>query len=254
MQRIRLWPNDDINQSIINWTIDYVDAKEQAHYIDHHDNRCTLITFVPGVTETTICVKGTVNTACKIKRYSKSSEYCPRWIYLEKTKFTTPGKSILDFCRFWYSTELSKIDICNEVAKAIKNEMEYKIGVTDVMTTAEESFKKKIGVCQDFTHIFLACMRQLNIPARYVSGYLRMDETRIQNATHAWAEVFIDDLGWVGFDIVNNISLDDQYIILAKGCDYRDANPVNGFQYGSENNQIINHIEVKKHMKRNGNQ
>ncbi len=254
MQRLRLWPRKDLNQSIINWNIDYVGAKEEAHYNDHHNNRCSLITFMPGVTEITILVRGTVKTANKINRYLKSSEICPSWIYLEKTKFTTPGKAITDFCRFWSPTQLSKIDICNEVAKAIKDEMEYKIGETNVLTTAEESFRKKIGVCQDFTHIFLTCMRQLNIPARYVSGYLRMDESKIQNATHAWAEVFIDKLGWVGFDVANNINVDDQYIILAKGCDYRDANPVNGFQFGSNNNQVTNHIEIKKQRSRNVNQ
>ena len=244
MQRLRLWPREEIDQHILNWNIDYIGAKEQVHYKDHYGNDCRLITFVPGVNEITIRVRGTVKTKSKQNRLSKPTEICPLWFYQAQTDLTSPGKSIQDFCRFWNSTELLRMDTCKELARAIKNEMEYKIGETDVLTTAEQSFRKKIGVCQDFTHIFLSCMRELNIPARYVSGYLRMDETKIQNATHAWAEVFFNDFGWVGFDIANNIDVDERYIVLAKGCDYHDVNPVNGFQFGSINNEVTNQIEV----------
>ena len=254
MQRLRLWPRKEVNQSIINWNIHYVGAIEQVHYKDHHDNQCTLITFVPGVTEITIRVRGTVKTTHNRNQFSKHNGHFPLWFYQAETDLTAPGKSILDFCRFWSTTRLSRVDICKEVASAIKNEMEYKIGETHVQTTAEQSFRKKIGVCQDFTHIFLACLRQLNIPARYVSGYLRMDENKIQNATHAWAEVFINDLGWIGFDIANNMAINEQYIILAKGCDYHDANPINGFQFGSKNDKVVNQLEVKKQKNMIGNQ
>ena len=254
MQRLRLWPYKDLNQSIVNWRIDYVGAKEQAHYKDHHDNQCTLITFVPGITEITILVKGTVKTSFKKNHIPRNNELFPLWLYRTETDLTTPGKSISDFCKLWVSSHLSKIDLCKRVAEAIKNEMDYKSGKTNVLTTAEQSFKKKIGVCQDFAHIFIACMRKLNIPARYVSGYLSMNETKIQFATHAWAEVFIDECGWVSFDIANNMDVDEQYIILAKGCDYRDANPINGFQFGGKNNQVLNQIEVKTYKNRKSNQ
>ena len=251
MQRLHLWPREEVDQHILNWNIDYIGAKEQVHYKDHFCNDCRLITFVPGVKEITIRVRGTVKTKSKQNRSSKPTEICPLWFYQAQTDLTSPGKSIQDFCRFWHSTELLRMDTCKELARAIKNEMEYKIGETDVLTTAEQSFRKKIGVCQDFTHIFLGCMRELNIPARYVSGYLRMDETKIQNATHAWAEVFFNDFGWVGFDITNDIDVDERYIVLAKGCDYHDVNPVSGFQFGSINNEVTNQIEVKmqKNMK-----
>ena len=174
MQRLRLWPRKEVNQHIINWNIDYVGAKKQVHYKDQYGNDCILITFVPGANEIAIRVRGTVKTKCRRNRSSKPTEIFPLWFYQAQTDLTSPGKSILDFCRFWSSTKLSKMDTCKELARAIKNEMEYKIGETDVLTTAEQSFRKKIGVCQDFTHIFLACMRELNIPSRYVSGYLRM--------------------------------------------------------------------------------
>ena len=124
--------------------------------------------------------------------------------------------------------------------------MDYKIGETDVKTTAEQSFRIKRGVCQDFAHIFLTCVRHLNIPGRYVSGYLKMDNSNLQSATHAWAEVFIDNMGWVGFDIANNIEVDGRYVVLATGCDYRDTNPINGFHFNSDNESVVFKIEVKR--------
>ena len=246
MQRLRLWPQRTSDQIVGNWKIDLVGAKEQVRYKDHHDNKCSLITFIPHVTEIIIYVKGSIKTGQKKKRTAVYSELCPIWIYRNETVFTTAGKSITDFCQFWSEPQPSKIDLCRKLAEAIKNEMEYKIGQTDVRTSAEQSFKLKSGVCQDFAHIFLACIRHLNIPGRYVSGYLKMDDSNVQAATHAWAEAFIDNLGWVGFDIANNIDIDERYVVLARGCDYHDANPINGFHFDSANDLVINEIEVKR--------
>ena len=246
VQRLRLWPRTASSQIINNWKIDLVGATEQVNYKDHHGNQCKLITFVPSVTEIIIYVKGSIKTGQKKNRTTVYSELCPIWVYKNETGFTTAGKSIADFCQFWSDSRLPKIDICRELAKAIKSEMDYKIGETDVKTTAEQSFRMKRGVCQDFAHIFLTCVRHLNIPGRYVSGYLKMNECNLQSATHAWAEVFIDNMGWVGFDIANNIEVDGRYVVLATGCDYRDTNPINGFHFNSDNESVVFKIEVKR--------
>ena len=251
IQRLRLIPHEAPGQRIVNWNIDYVGAKAQAQYVDHHDNHCTLITFLPDVTEVIIHVNGIVKThQKKVKYISKKHITCPIWVYKNETNFTTAGRSILNFCRIWYGSSLSKIDLCWQVAEAIKNEMQYQRGETNVLTTAEQAFQKKQGVCQDFTHIFVTCLRHLNFPARYVSGYLKMNGIKIQNATHAWAEVFIDNSGWLGFDLVNDIAVDEKYVKLATGCDYRDATPINGLQFDSQNNIVENQIEVRTQKNR----
>ena len=254
MQRLRLWPRRTSNQIVNNWNIDLVGATLQVSYEDHHLNKCALITFVPHVTEIIIYVKGSIKTGQEKKRRTTYSELCPIWVYMNETVFTTAGKSISDFCQFWSESRLSKIDVCRELAEAIKSEMEYKIGETDVKTTAEQSFRKKRGVCQDFTHIFLTCLRYLNIPGRYVSGYLKMDILNCQGATHAWAEAFIEKKGWVGFDLANDIEVDERYIVLATGCDYRDTNPINGFHFNSDNDKVVNKIEVKSQKDRDTSQ
>ena len=88
------------------------------------------------------------------------------------------------------------------------------------------------GVCQDHAHIFIAAARAMDYPARYVSGYLMMNDRTRQDASHAWAEAHIGGLGWVGFDVSNGISPDARYVRVATGLDYREAAPVAGLRYG----------------------
>ena len=100
-------------------------------------------------------------------------------------------------------------------------------------TTAEEAAANGKGVCQVHAHIFIAAARAADIPARYVSGYLMMNDRVEQEATHAWAEAHIDGLGWVGFDIANGISPDPRYVRVATGRDFRDAAPLIVHTFGS---------------------
>ena len=111
--------------------------------------------------------------------------------------------------------------------------MVYATGTTGVRTTAEQALEAATGVCQDHSHIFIAAARMTGIPARYVSGYLMMNDRIDQEATHAWAEAHVDGLGWVGFDVSNGISPDTRYVRVATGRDYRDAAPITGISYGA---------------------
>ena len=87
-------------------------------------------------------------------------------------------------------------------------------------------------MCQDHAQIFIAAARAMEIPARYVSGYLMMNDRIEQEATHAWAEAWVQGLGWVGFDVSNGISPDPRYVRVATGRDYRDAAPITGISFG----------------------
>jgi transglutaminase-like putative cysteine protease len=108
----------------------------------------------------------------------------------------------------------------------------YVLGVSDATDSAEVALARGAGVCQDHTHIFLACAREAGVPARYVSGYLMLDDTTQQSAMHAWAEAHVQGLGWVGFDVSNGICPDDRYVRVATGVDYSDAAPVTGTRIG----------------------
>ena len=96
------------------------------------------------------------------------------------------------------------------------------------LESADAAIEHGCGVCQDHAHIFVAAARSLGYPARYVSGYLLMDDANTEEASHAWAEAHVDGLGWVGFDISNGISPDTRYVRVATGLDYAQAAPVTG--------------------------
>jgi transglutaminase-like putative cysteine protease len=104
---------------------------------------------------------------------------------------------------------------------------------TGTTTTAAQAFALKRGVCQDFTHIFIAAARSLGVPARYIGGHFhRSDGVAEQDAGHAWGEAFVDDLGWVAFDPTNGISATDAHVRVAVGLDYLGAAPVRGTRQG----------------------
>jgi transglutaminase-like putative cysteine protease len=124
------------------------------------------------------------------------------------------------------------------LSAAIRGSVDYQTGVTTVDTTAEESVNEGLGVCQDHAHIFIGAARALDVPARYVSGYLMMDDRIEQEATHAWAEAHVDGLGWVGFDISNGISPDTRYVRVATGRDYAEAAPITGISFGAAQEEL----------------
>ena len=109
---------------------------------------------------------------------------------------------------------------------------------------AEEAVAAGWGVCQDHAHIFIAAARSLDIPARYVSGYLMMNDRINQEATHAWAEAYVQNLGWVGFDVANAMCPDDRYVRVATGLDYGEAAPVSGTRRRAGAERLAVTVEV----------
>ena len=125
-----------------------------------------------------------------------------------------------------------------ELNTRIHNEFRFDATVTTVRTTVEEVFKKRHGVCQDFAHIEIACLRSINVPARYVSGYLRTypppGKQRLvgADASHAWVSAYCRGRGWLDVDPTNNVAPSDGHVTLAWGRDYGDVSPVRGLILG----------------------
>ncbi|MCX6317901.1 MAG: transglutaminase family protein [Bacteroidetes bacterium] len=117
---------------------------------------------------------------------------------------------------------------------------EYKKGVTNVETKADEIWKLKAGVCQDFAHVLLVMLRFSGIPARYVSGYIcpKNHELRGEGATHAWVEAYIPFYGWLGLDPTNNCIASDRHVRLAVGRSFTDCTPVKGTYKGSSEHRL----------------
>lgn len=124
--------------------------------------------------------------------------------------------------------------------KFIHSHFKYESKSTHVHTHMSEVLRDRRGVCQDFAHIFIGLCRSLNIPARYVSGYLA---TEIASATHAWTEVFIPGHGWRGLDPTHNCQIGETYIKIGNGRDYADVSPVSGNYRGTLERKM--EVEVK---------
>ena len=116
----------------------------------------------------------------------------------------------------------------------IQRDFEYLPGATSISTTLDEVLEERRGVCQDFAHLFVGCLRSMGLAARYVSGYLETlpppGQAKLQgaDASHAWGSVHVPGNGWVDLDPTNGLLVDDRYVITAWGRDYSDVAPLKG--------------------------
>jgi transglutaminase-like putative cysteine protease len=160
------------------------------------------------------------------------AEPVPAKVYLRVTSLTAPDAAILDLARAVSGHDT--IASLHALMEAIRDEVEYKAGATLTETTAAEALAARTGVCQDHAHIFVASARVLGIPARYVTGYLLTDEAVPAAAHHAWAEAYVDGLGWVGFDVANMICPTDRYVRMAAALDAQYTSPIRGSRRGGD--------------------
>jgi transglutaminase-like putative cysteine protease len=134
--------------------------------------------------------------------------------------------------------------------EALYAAFEYVPGATEADSPIDLALEAGKGVCQDFTHIMLAICRAWGMPARYVSGYLFTDRSEGDrsdpDATHAWVEVFLPSLRWVGFDPTNNMLAGERHVAVAIGRDYGDVPPSRGVYKGDEDSQLVVGVSVRR--------
>ena len=121
---------------------------------------------------------------------------------------------------------------------------------TDISTPVMEVLRKRRGVCQDFSHLALACLRSLRLPARYVSGYILTSPPPGQprlagaDASHAWISVWAPEAGWVDFDPTNGLMPREEHITIAYGRDYDDVSPISGILLGGSEHSVTVGVDV----------
>jgi transglutaminase-like putative cysteine protease len=132
------------------------------------------------------------------------------------------------------------LEAAHDLCLRINKEFKYDPRSTTVSTPVDEVLSKRQGVCQDFAHLMIACLRSLGLPARYVSGYLRSGaETKGAEVSHAWVSVFCPEYLWMDFDPTNKVIPNQDHITVAWGRDYSDVTPVKGVALGG-GDQVIN--------------
>lgn len=247
LQRLRLTPKETQGQKILKWDMSYENAHAELEYEDQHHNTVTLISVESGVSEVTVTCTGSVETEDEGGVIGRHSGHLPLWSFLGQTKLTKPGAKLRTLIReLGEPQDGEKLDYLHTLSGTIADQVAYQTGSTGVTTTAEEAVAAAQGVCQDHSHIFIGAARAAGIPARYVSGYLMMNDRIDQEATHAWAEAHVDGLGWVGFDVSNRISPDPRYVRVATGRDYRDAAPLTGISFGGAEQLLTVDIAVEQ--------
>lgn len=132
------------------------------------------------------------------------------------------------------------------LARHVHERFEYRPDITNVYTAVDEVLKLRSGVCQDFAHLFVAVARAMDVPARYVSGYITRGDGRLgHGASHAWAEAWVPGRGWTGYDPTNPVRAGDHHVRVAVGRDYHDVAPTRGVYLGSAGESLEVSVETR---------
>lgn len=244
LQRLRLTPLDHPGQRVIRWDTTVEGATPEVTYDDQFGNRVELVSVNGDQMAIRITASGEVETEDRTGVFGPHQAYAPLWLYLRETPLTKPGKLLKELAKSAVGdSDLAKM---HAMMAVLHETVAYRPGETATDTTAEQALEKKSGVCQDHAHIMIAAARHHGLPARYISGYLMLEDSAEQTASHAWAEVHVAGLGWVGFDAANKICPDDRYVRLATGLDYRDASPISGMVTGLASESLTVAITVEE--------
>ncbi len=245
IQLLRLTPRNHDSQYVVRWRVDVsedcrLDAREDAF-----GNLTHSFTLEGPINELRIGVDGEVETQDTAGVIRGTVERFPPSLYLRETDLTKADEAIIGFAESIAKKKGATLEKLHRINAAIYEGFTFLPNATDTKTTACEAYANKRGVCQDYAHVFVACARHLEIPARYVGGYfLRGDGMNQQEAGHAWAEAYTPDLGWVAFDPANGISATDAHIRVAIGLDYLGAAPVRGVRTGGMGEKLEVHVQL----------
>ena len=161
------------------------------------------------------------------------------------------GENVRDYAAPSFTPGRPVLAAVRELTHRIYEDFEYDPGATDLTTSIETVLAERRGVCQDFAHLQIACLRAFGLPARYVSGYLvthpAPGRPRLvgADASHAWISVFAPDLGWTDFDPTNDLLPSDEHVTVAHGRDFSDVTPVKGVILGGGRHEVRVSVDVE---------
>lgn len=234
VEYLRLTPRSDSSQQVHKWSITAPGRTTQQ--IDGFGNILHILVRDEIHEENSIIVEGVVDSVdtAGVVAPHPAEDNLPREIYLRPTLLTKPHGPVQDLTApLAAAFAADPLDALHRLSHAVAKAVAYRTGMTDVKTTAAEALEAGAGVCQDQAHVFAAAARLLGAPTRYVSGYVHVaGENADESASHAWAESWVDDLGWVAFDVTNEICANDAHVRLAVGPDYLGCAPMRGIRRG----------------------
>lgn len=247
IQTLRLTPVPYDGLSVVEWRLTADGGRALPCLVDGLGNILHCHAIDRPHRETEIVVEGVVETHRVDGIVTGAPEPLPPVFFLRRTPLTAADAAIAHLARRAAEADdvLARL---HALMRGVRDSLVYQPGCTDTETTAAVALERGRGVCQDHAHLFIAAARELGIPARYVSGYLwsGRDGAGAHEASHAWAEAFVEGLGWVGFDAANGICPDETYIRIGVGLDYQAAAPVRGVRRGRAAEEMQVQVQVQR--------
>ncbi len=233
---VRLTPKPATGQRIVSWRIE--GPGKRSEWVDGHGNQVTTFSVAHKHDQVEIVVRGIYeySGADQWLRYADTPTL-PAPFWLRNTGLAHHDESfdpVIEGLAGRAADPAQRVAVLHELMERIAKRIAYRQGVSTVDTTASEALGRGAGVAQDEAHVFIACCRRLGVPARYISGYLRNDDSdlHVGRTSHSWAEAWVPGLEWVGFDPANGMSPRGDSLRVAVGLDYRDCAPVSGRRIG----------------------
>jgi transglutaminase-like putative cysteine protease len=245
MQRLLLTPRNFEGQYVRRWRIEVDRDCRLVESEDAFGNICHRFSADGPLDALTTLVEGEVETFDTAGVVRGAPERFPPLLYTRETPLTAADAALRAFAQDIHARESTSLARLHRLNAEIFEQLTFDAEATDVATPAAEAFERRHGVCQDFAHVFIACARCLGAPARYVSGYFRRDDgVDEQAAGHAWAEAYVEDLGWIGFDPAHGLSPGEAYVRVAAALDYLGATPIRGARIGGGAEEMSVRVRV----------
>jgi len=256
MNEIKIFPIISSDLEILQQELTITGNPELMYFYDYWNNRAASFNLFPPhqklVIDSRLTVRTTRSSDLNINFISVFDEMWGevngnlKLVELSRPDFIRSQNRIDDIVNAIYSPDHSVAITVKNCCEYIFTHFSYIKGITTVETTIDEIVEKNAGVCQDFAHIMLQVLRTLNIPSRYVSGYICPNKSglRGEGATHAWLETWIPRSGWAGIDPTNNVWVTNTHVPLATGRNFDDCSPVKGSFRGPANQHLTVFVAV----------
>ncbi len=166
--------------------------------------------------------------------------------------FVASFPALRDFAQPSFPPQRPLLDTVADLMSRIFHEFAFVAGTTTIATPLSEILAKRKGVCQDFTHLMLACLRSQGLAARYMSGYIETlpapgkEKLAGTDASHAWCAVYAPGIGWIDFDPTNNLIPQEQHVVLGWGRDYSDVTPLKGVFFGDGRHTLSVAVDMQR--------
>ncbi|MCZ8044622.1 MAG: transglutaminase family protein [Beijerinckiaceae bacterium] len=254
-QILRLTPRDHDGQHVMSWRIEpTIDGRLRATQ-DPFGNIVHTFSADGPIADMAIQVEGLIETTDLAGIVRGVTERVPVEVFRRDTLLTMPDAALTAFAEDVTratETPLSKMhalmEALHETLPCIETGQRTGLGAAAAFAAGE-------SIPQDLAHVFMTCARHLDVPARYVSGYVAQSDTLPHaNGAHAWAEVHLDDYGWIGFDPANGLCPIDTHVRVAAGLDFADAAPVRGARKGGDGEALAVRVSARNADGRAANQ